>query len=156
MIRLTLLLLAGLFATLQIGGRDNGQTRFGLIEAEKEAALVASAKPAPVVKPQPQTSTVSDQTVQVAFTPTTRVVAPVVQPVAQPSLEPAGDVRYVSGRSVNVRGGPSTQDDVVGKLVRGDAVRVVFVEDNGWARVRVEGDGVDGYMSLDFLTDVAP
>jgi uncharacterized protein YgiM (DUF1202 family) len=56
---------------------------------------------------------------------------------------------------VNVRGGPSTQDAVVGRLTRGEAVMVVWVEDNGWARIRVEGDGIDGYMAMDFLTDTA-
>jgi uncharacterized protein YgiM (DUF1202 family) len=60
---------------------------------------------------------------------------------------------YVSGRSVNVRGGPSTREAVVGRLTRGEAVTVVWVEDNGWARIRVEGDGIDGYMAMDFLTD---
>ena len=150
MIRLTLLLLAGLFATLQIGGRDGGQMRLGLIEGEKEAAVIAAAKPA--AKPAPVV-----QTVEVAFTPSPRVVVPVIEPAVQmvaPSV--ATDVRYVSGRSVNVRSGPSTRDDVVDRLVRGDAVTVVSVEDNGWARIRVEGDGIDGYMSLDYLAETAP
>ena len=63
---------------------------------------------------------------------------------------------YVAGRSVNVRGGPSTNNPVVGRLGRGEAVLVVWVEGNGWARVRVEGDGIDGYISAGLLTDQAP
>lgn len=64
----------------------------------------------------------------------------------------AQDVYYVKGRGVNVRSGPSSRSSVVGKLGRGEAVTVVWVEANGWARIRIEGDGVEGYMAKDFLT----
>lgn len=152
MIRLTLLLLAGLFATMQISGRDNGQMRAGLIEAEKEAAATV-----PVVETVAMENTVApEDPVEVAFTPTPRVVAAVATETSAAPAEQLSEVRYVTGRSVNVRGGPSTNDSVVGKLARNDAVTVVWVEDNGWARIRVEGDGVDGYISADFLTNVAP
>ena len=151
MIRLVLLLSAGLFLTLQFAGRDGGKMRFGLIEAEKDAALLAAAEPEVVSQ-----STTTPQTVEVAFTPSARVVATVAEPAVQAAATPAGDLRYVSGRSVNVRSGPSTNDAVVDKVSRGDAVTVVSVEDNGWARIRVEGDGIDGYMSTDFLTEIAP
>lgn len=63
----------------------------------------------------------------------------------------AQDVYYVKGRGVNVRSGPSSRSQVVGKLGRGEAVTVVWVEPNGWARIRIEGDGIEGYMSKDFL-----
>ena len=63
----------------------------------------------------------------------------------------AQDVYYVKGRGVNVRSGPSSRSAVVGKLGRGEAVTVVWVEPNGWARIRIEGDGIEGYMAKDFL-----
>lgn len=63
----------------------------------------------------------------------------------------AQDVYYVKGRGVNVRARPSSRSAVVGKLGRGEAVTVVWVEPNGWARIRIEGDGIEGYMAKDFL-----
>jgi len=157
MIRLLLLLCATIFVTLQIGGQDRGQMRFGLMQAEPvgepvdEPATQAAAM-APVL---PEASAAI---VPVAFAPAQPLITPVVQPQTPvvPEALPATDVRYVMGRSVNVRSGPSTQNAVVGRLTRGEAVRVVRVEDNGWAEVRIEGDGIDGFMSLSFLSDTAP
>ncbi len=176
MFRLTIFLCLGLFVTLQVLGRDTGQKRFGLIEAEREAAVQAEAKAAKLAAQEAEVEPVEvarndtvlpatpatapaqpeTETVTVAFAPA-QVVAPVIaQPVvAEPQAETAA-LKYVSGRSVNVRGGPSTLDGVVGRLTRGEAVTVLWVEENGWARVRVEGDGIDGYMSMEFLTDTAP
>lgn len=168
MIRLLLLLSAGLYLTLQFGGQDRGQMRFGLLEAEIEAqelaAKLAAAEAAPIDEPVARAETTATplpaadpNVVEVAFTaqqPLVSSAAPAA-PAAR-EAEQVGDVRYVAGRSVNVRSGPSTRDGVVGKLTRGDEVTVVWIEENGWARVRVEGDGIDGFMSLDFLTDTAP
>ena len=84
------------------------------------------------------------------------MAAPVVTPVvtaAATAPAPAAELFYVTARSVNVRSGPSTGDAVIDTLARGEAVSVIWVEDNGWARIRVEGDGIDGYMSMSFLAD---
>jgi len=160
MIRLLLLLCAGIFVTLQIAGEDRGQLRFGLQEAAEAERLAQSLPVAAtpragadqVAPPAPDTA---DVVTQVAFTPQRPVVTPVAAPEtpAQPAAVAPDAVKYVTGRSVNVRSGPSTADGVVGKLTRGEAVTVVWIEENGWARIRLEGDGLDGYMSMDFLAD---
>jgi uncharacterized protein YgiM (DUF1202 family) len=172
MLRLLLLLFAGIFVTLQIGGEDRGQKRFGLLQAEKEAAMIASAtaEPAPAAPAEPVTRIAHDRSdlpqadgvkvVPVVFATPGPLVSPVVpktqSPAEKTAAAPEGEVMYVVGRSVNVRSGPSTRNAVVGKLTRGEAVTVVSRENGRWARIRVEGDGIDGYMSADFLTDVAP
>lgn len=178
MIRLLMLLCAGLFLTLQIGGADRGQTRFGLMAAanapatvvpsgpqslneirtdagpaQADAALVETASALPVATPA---------VLPVGYTAGTQLVTDAAQPALSdaqaPDLAASQDapLKYVQGRSVNVRSGPSTSDPVVGRLGRGEAVTVVWVEDNGWARVLVEGDGIDGFMSMAFLGDTAP
>ena len=159
MIRLLLLLCAGIFVTLQIGGQDRGQKRFGLLEAEREAELRAEMAQTAVVEPatraaeRPLVPEASAAIMPAVFVP----AQPLVRPVDQTEqTRNEGDVKYVMGRSVNVRSGPSTRDAVVGRLTRGEAVTVVWVEENGWARVRVEGDGIDGFMSMSFLADSAP
>ncbi|MDO8881888.1 MAG: SH3 domain-containing protein [Pseudotabrizicola sp.] len=162
MIRLLLLLSAGLFLTLQIGGQDRGQLRFGLMEAEREAMQMAAAPAASVVIDEPATRAadsgpvlpaVNADIVQVVFAPAQPIVSQPMQPTAANTPNSPADVKYVQGRSVNVRSGPSTNNAVVGRLTRGEAVTVVWVEANGWARVRLEGDGVDGFMSMSFLGD---
>ncbi|MFN4155509.1 MAG: SH3 domain-containing protein [Paracoccaceae bacterium] len=169
MIRLLLLLCAGIFVTLQIGGQDRGQMRFGLIGAEPAPVRIAPTtveSPAPpLAESAPLQAAGGVQAaggiVPVVFAPAQPLITPVAQTQTVVRVEGVtfsanDDVRYVTGRSVNVRSGPSTQDAVVGRLSRGEAVRVVSVEDSGWARVRIEGDGIDGFMSLSFLADAAP
>ena len=159
MIRMLLLLCAGLFLTLQIGGQDRGQMRFGLMEAANAPVRVA----VPVAE---DSAPVDAAVLAVAAEPAAEAaVVPVAFGTGQPVMQAAPadvapaetvTVRYVSGQSVNVRAGPSTQDAVVDRLRRGEAVTLVGVEDNGWARIRVEGDGIDGFMSMSFLSDTAP
>ncbi len=158
MTRLLFLLAASLYLALLIGGVDRGQMRFGLIEARQEAALLAekqatvAAADTPVSRAKVARAP-SPEVVGVAFVPPQPLVIPAA---AAPITETPTEVQYVTGSSVNVRSGPSTRDAVVARLTRGEAVTVVWMEDNGWARVRIEGDGIDGFMSKDFLTDIAP
>ncbi|MFN3723370.1 MAG: SH3 domain-containing protein [Paracoccaceae bacterium] len=168
MIRLLLLLCAGLFLTLQIGGQDRGQTRFGLLEAQKTPVFTGAntdvQPPKPAVADDQGNVLVLDGTASVSAA---GQIAPVVFVPAQPLIPPVAQtetpvrpatsndpiVKYVTGRSVNVRSGPSTRDAVMGRLTRGEAVSVMSVDDGGWARVLIEGDGIDGYMSTSFLAD---
>ena len=62
----------------------------------------------------------------------------------------AREVRSVTGRSVNVRGGPGTNYSVVNRLVRGDEVEVLQDPGNGWVKLRPVGGGTVGWMA-DFL-----
>ncbi|MFN4130157.1 MAG: SH3 domain-containing protein [Paracoccaceae bacterium] len=171
MIRLLLLLCAGIFVTLQIGGQDRGQMRFGLTEAERELVspavadepVMRAADNAPITKTSPENNPVNSPAIrQVVFAPAQPLISSAAQPetilqaetVAFAGAAATGTaVMYVTGRSVNVRSGPSTQTGVVGRLTRGEAVSVISVEDNGWARVRIEGDGIDGFMSMSFLAE---
>lgn len=178
MLRWTLLLCIGLYLTLSIGGEDRGQQRLGLLEAERDAeratARAAAGSDAQVTAGQDRT----EPSVDLAFAPRTALITPpahvqaavaeavsqalsdtqaALTPIAgsQPETAP-GRVMYVTGRAVNVRNGPSTRTEVVDRLLRGDEVSVVWVEQNGWARIRVEGDGVDGYMALGLLSETPP
>lgn len=73
-------------------------------------------------------------------------VAETVSPVA-PSL----DLRVVTGNRVNVRSGPSTSNGVLGQVVKADIVAVMSDEINGWVKISIQGEGVEGYMSARFL-----
>ncbi|WP_439103687.1 SH3 domain-containing protein [Celeribacter marinus] len=71
-------------------------------------------------------------------------------------VAPAGDVTnmmlgVVTGKRVNVRSGPSTSNEVLGQVVQADIVRVIPSPHNGWVKISVEGEGVEGYMSARFI-----
>lgn len=159
MFRLLLLLCGGMFLTLLIGGQDRGQVRFGLMN-QPEPEPVAMATTEPAVVPEAPAAPM----VPVAFVPAPAPLpapAPVPEPVAvavaAPEPEPAPlRVMWVSQASINVRGGPSTNDAVVGRLTRNEAVQVVAEAADGWVQVRVEGDGIEGYVAARLLTDRAP
>lgn len=67
-----------------------------------------------------------------------------------PSVVSYDDIRTVSGNRVNVRGGPGTDFGIVTKLVRGDAVKVVEDNGDGWVRLEPLDGGPSGWMA-DFL-----
>ncbi len=167
MLKLTALLCAFMFVTLLVGGRDYGQLRPGLAKAALESETqsnapleITTARPTPAAPP----------VIAASFTPTAPaeidvpLVLPLVQTVAEttpeaaPAPQPETDIQiwYVDARSVNVREGPSTDHPVVGKLTKGEATRVLWTETNGWARILIEGDGIEGFVSTDFLTATAP
>ncbi|MDN5785940.1 SH3 domain-containing protein [Pseudorhodobacter sp.] len=166
MIKLLVLLGAVMFVTLLIGGEDNGQMRQGLAANDTPTAPPA-ARPAPAKTAKAVTlASFTPVTVQPQAPATPRVfvvtqtaAATAAADVAPTSVENNTDdfpVMYVSSRSVNVRQGPSTNEAIVERLSRAEAVSVVSAEVDGWVQVRIEGDGVEGYIAARLLTDVNP
>ena len=128
---------------------------------------VSSSEVAPAMLPEAVVETVAyvpvattdEMTPQPIFTlsalPTVTRDAP--EPAPEAAVAPAaGDIWYVTAKSVNVRQGPSTDTSVVEKLTRGEAVSVSFDEGSEWARVTIQGDGVEGYVALRLLSPTAP
>ncbi|GAA3861059.1 SH3 domain-containing protein [Celeribacter arenosi] len=60
-------------------------------------------------------------------------------------------LRVVTGSRVNVRSGPSTSHDVLGQVVKAEIVAITEVAGEGWVRISVQGDGVEGYIAARFL-----
>lgn len=173
MLKLVSLLAVGMFLTLLIGGEDNGQTRQGLIgvtvepqaptivraaapvAAPKRAVTLANFAPVTVQAPPPaMKSGMSVTTGPFVIVGQAKVdaVAKTVDVEAATGLP----VMYVSSKSVNVRMGPSTDYEVVGRLTRAEAVTVVSPEQDGWVRIAIEGDGLEGYIAARLLTDTDP
>lgn len=158
MFKLAFLLGAGLYLTMLVAGQDHGQQRFGLIvqpqthveiaPPESPAVEVAASIPSPTAK-----------AIAAAFFPAKPVMAApapaaFVAPVAVPP-EVTGRVLYIDAKSVNVRSGPGKDFDVVERLKRGEAVLVVAEADSpdGWSQIRIEGDGVEGYVAARLLRE---
>jgi hypothetical protein len=67
-----------------------------------------------------------------------------------------GTIWYVNASSVNVRAAPSTEADILGKLGNGEAALMVAAVDGEWAQIVIQGDGMEGYVALRFLSPEAP
>jgi Bacterial SH3 domain len=74
-------------------------------------------------------------------------------PVAPPA---GGTIWYVSADSVNVRAAPSTDAEILDRLGAGEATLMVAAIDSEWARIVIQGDGVEGYVALRYLSPEAP
>ena len=87
----------------------------------------------------------------------TAVPVPAAAEPAAVGAETAADLplRWVTADAVNVRQGPSTANPVIGRVTRGEAVTMVD-EQAGWVRIRIEGDGVEGFVAARLLTDLDP
>ncbi len=151
MFKMTFFLCAALFSAMQFGGEDRGQQRLGLIAKPTYAAARPDAD--------------SDRTFATAsvasasFVPegplmaTPAAIGKLPDPAApEPEL---GVVMAVNSKSVNVRSGPGKDFEVVERLVRGDTVLVVTKGDeaDGWSLIRIEGDGIEGYIASRLLRE---
>lgn len=164
MVRLLSVLSVAIFLTLLIGGQDRGQQRLGLLDhyAPSEASPQDSMPPTrpqavpevvlaamPVAAPAAPVPVVD---VPVAEAPVVASAPAEVVPAALAALP----LRYVNTNAINVRRGPSTNDAVVGRLTRNEAVALVAETGDGWYLVRIEGDGIEGYVAARLMTDRAP
>lgn len=94
---------------------------------------------------------VSPDGVPVAETEDPRVFDPFAEEaVAQ---GPNAETRTVEASALNVRSGPSTSNAVVGRLLQFEIVELLEETPDGWARIRIEGDGVEGWVASRFLAD---
>lgn len=84
---------------------------------------------------------------------------PLQEPQAEPeaqTLAGEGTIWFVSANSVNVRAAPSTDAEILGKLGSGEATLLVETVDEDWARIVIQGDGVEGFVALRYLSPVEP
>jgi hypothetical protein len=154
MIRLVLLLCAGMYFALVTLGEDRGQKRYGLMLADQQVALPA-AETADVVTDQ--AVFIPAQTVMAAPAAEPAAAAPAPQTAAETLPEPdvAGGLLFtVAANGANVREGPGTVFAVLGSLGQGEQVLVLAEETpiEGWSRVRLEGDGIEGYIATRLLS----
>jgi uncharacterized protein YgiM (DUF1202 family) len=145
--------------TLFLGGSIMAAMAFAP-ELDEPVFTEMVAEVAPVVEPAPETT-------RAALISPVEVAVPVVvntpEPVAvaivaipEPAPEPERIIWFVTGSRVNVRGGPSTNYDVLGKVVYGEAAEIISDPDADWVKIRIEGDGIEGFIMKRFMTDVDP
>ena len=72
-------------------------------------------------------------------------------PDAPPSTRPLVEV---TGSTVNLRSGPSTDTAILDSLPRGTQAEILATLADGWAQIRVIETGTEGYMADRFLAAV--
>jgi uncharacterized protein YgiM (DUF1202 family) len=117
-------------------------------------------QPAPYVEPERTLVTAVEEPVFSLATVGNEPVpdAGVQDTAAVPEVPDGGEgtIWYVTATSVNVRAEPSTEAEVVGRLVSGEATLVVQSVDENWARIVIQGDGVEGFVAMRYLSAKAP
>jgi hypothetical protein len=120
------------------------------------AEVVAAApEPEPYVEPAREVVTVLEEPVFSLAASGNETVA-AAEPEPEALADGAGTIWYVVANSVNVRAGPSTDAEVLGKLGTGEATLLVQSVDDEWARIVIQGDGVEGFIAKRYLSPVAP
>lgn len=153
MFRLTAITLAAFYVVLAVFGHDPEETG------------EAVAAPPEAAAPTPATAATVPDALTAPGLPAATVTPARFPPMPGPALKPGPEYRTapapLSGRllrvatsRLNVRAAPSASAPVTGQLGRGAEVRVV-TERDGWAQIRIEGDGQEGWVSRRLL-DRAP
>lgn len=154
MFRLTALLGAGIYLAMLVGGVDRGQQRFGLMAPPEKVrpAIVAAAEPAAPAVAQPEVQPAAFvPSAPVMVTPAVEVALPEAQLPDAPA-DAAVVVQYVN-TNANLREGPGTDFAVLARLSAGEAVQVVETTPDGWSRIRIEGDGGEGFVATRLLSE---
>ena len=118
------------------------------------APVVARVDPDPYAAPKPNPVT-RVETPVFSLAADGKKAVPATDPQPEVAAGGAGTVWYVFGNAVNVRAEPSTEAAVLGTLDSGEALLVQAV-DAEWARIVIQGDGVEGFVALRYLSPEAP
>jgi uncharacterized protein YgiM (DUF1202 family) len=122
------------------------------------APVVARAEPEPYVEPARTLVTEVEEPIFSLSSVGTEAVpaAPDAQATPEVAEGGTGTIWYVVANSVNVRAGPSTDAEVLGRLGSGEAALLVQAVDTEWARIVIQGDGVEGFVAMRYLSPEAP
>ncbi|WP_128515293.1 SH3 domain-containing protein [Tabrizicola thermarum] len=126
--------------------------------AQAAAPVVTRAEPEPYVEPARKLVTEVQEPIFSLSSLGTEPVPAAPGPETTPEVAEGGTgtIWYVTADSVNVRAEPSTEGEVLGTLGSGEAALLVQAVNGEWARIVIQGDGVEGYVAMRYLSPVAP
>ncbi|MFV0410334.1 MAG: SH3 domain-containing protein [Paracoccus sp. (in: a-proteobacteria)] len=157
MYKLIFLTVLAMVTVLVVFGEGDGRR---IEAAAAETGEGASENPA--VPSRPVDNSIVTDVVQTPEN-TPRFAGPALRPSPEhASAAPAEDLSgsqgqtlYVTASSVNFRARPSTSDEVVGRLSRGQTVTALAEPGSGWVAIR-DTQGRDGFISTKFLSTSRP
>jgi len=155
--------LAAIFVSLVIFGRDlpGDSATFEATTQTTPEVTRAASDPDPLYAPNKITASTEPQVV-----PASAAISPVTAKSRMPgpalklspeyrSTEAAniagGSLWTVTANALNVRSGPSTSNSAMDRIRKGKQV-LVIARKSGWAHIKIEGDGIDGWVAARFLT----
>ena len=118
-----------------------------VVAEPKAAAIPAVVAPNDAIESPALVSATTSATAPAAAEPVT------TQQIATPPPEAEAVIRRITGRRVNLRAGPSTTAEILGRAVRDDSAEVVEILPGGWAKVYILETGIEAYISAQFLSD---
>lgn len=166
MFRYLIFCCAGLYFALLIGGEDRGQERMGLRgayaidvtmdDAPLRSATELAAAPAPAPDVTPEDTLRILPVAEVTATPALlqQVAAP-AEPAFNDFNNPTVILRTITADAANIRDAASRNGAVIGRLERGEIVQLIE-ETGDWVHIRIEGDGIDGYVHRRLISTDAP
>lgn len=131
-------------------------TKVAAAEVPVAAPDVARAEPEPYVEPDREFVTEVREPVFSLANLGNEALPAAADPQPEAADGGVGTIWYVVANRVNVRAEPSTTADIVGKLGSGEATLVVQSIDGEWARIVIQGDGVEGFVAMRYLSPEAP
>ena len=153
---------ATFYLVLLIGGEDRGQQRMGL-QGAYDVAL-APALPAPEPEAETQVAAVPatpSDSLRILPAPDRATIQPasLTTTAAEPAFNdfnnPTVILRYITADAANVRDAASRTGSVIDRVERGEIVQVVE-EVGDWVHIRIEGDGLDGFVHRRLVSTDAP
>jgi len=159
MFKMTFYTLIAIFLVQLIAGRDGEEGARIMAQGPVENAAPEVVQ-ASVASPEAISLSQSDPVPAPLVTPARLVRMP--GPALRPSPEHAqkaalteasadASLWVVTANRLNVRSGPSTGNPVVDRISRGEEVLVVSDSSAPWVRIRIEGDGIEGWVSRKLL-----
>lgn len=141
-----------------------------LVTAATDLVPMLPAPPIRVVPPKPETTPLlqaeapavpdspaaQDALVQTLLDQSDATLPMTFAPSPEEQPTEGAILRWVAVERANVRADASKTAQVTARIEQGEAVSVLWTDPSGWARVRIEGDGIDGYVHESLLTDLNP
>ncbi|WP_339108109.1 SH3 domain-containing protein [Thioclava sp. GXIMD4216] len=181
MLKLTFNTLVALFLVMVIAGREDkpaqiaqapatgAQAASGLIQA---AVLTDETVNAALVTPAAAATVPQDAAAPVHTPKSAAITRAFPKPMPGPALRSSPEYRdlhaeaastfgqetpadmqvwRVTAGALNVRSGPAASYQRVDGVTRGEEVQMI-AQNGGWAKIRIEGDGIEGWVSKRFLS----
>lgn len=186
MIRMTLLLMAGIVGAMLAWGDNEGLPQ-GSDSGSDVAATRAADSPgllsrvgALLETPEtdeavPERTALGDErrAIEIALAATVTPDGPAVSRTRSASISATGEAPakieptdegvqatdgmwYVTGTTVNLRAGPSTSDSVVGRVRMGQRAEILSETSDGWFEIRTADDQQAGFIFGKFLSENRP
>ena len=157
MIKLTLMTLMGIAATMTIAGRDIDRAE-GSDQPIPEVARLDMAETGLLTATDRKLDLDDEQgAIELALAASMhrQKAEQTVAETTANATSGSAQLWYVSGSAVNLRAGPSTANEVVGQAMVGQPAEVL-AEVDGWYHIKLSDSGQDAYIYGRFLSEDRP